>query len=210
MTWLAPHWRSPRRRGPDLTVLRDRFVAVDLETTGLDPRRDAIVAAAAIPFVTGMPGQGLVTLVNPGLPIPATSTAIHGITDAMVAAAPRAAQIVAPLSEVCGDAVLVGHGIGFDLAIIGRERRLLGLSPLGNVGLDTMRLAAALHPQWSDVGLDAIAGRLGITIVGRHSAHGDAVAAGQILLALLPELSDRGLRTVMDIVWFQDTVSPGA
>jgi DNA polymerase III epsilon subunit family exonuclease len=209
MTWLAPHWRLPRRRGPDVAVLGERFVALDLETTGLDPRRDAIVAAAAVPFVTGTPGQGLVTLVNPGRPIPATSTAIHGITDAMVAAAPRVAQIVTPLAQVCGDAVLVGHGVGFDLAVIARERRILGLAPLRNVALDTMRLAAALHPDWADVGLDATAGRLNITIVGRHSAYGDAVAAGQILLALLPELINRGLRTVMDLAWLQDTASPG-
>ena len=87
MRWLSSHWQWPRG-GPDLTSVAERFVAVDLETTGLDPRTDAIVALAAIPFVGGQPQPGLVTLVQPGRPIPPPSTAIHGITDEMVAAAP--------------------------------------------------------------------------------------------------------------------------
>ena len=52
MGWLRPLWRSPRRRGPDLdAVLEQGFVALDLETTGLDPRADAVVAASAIPVL---------------------------------------------------------------------------------------------------------------------------------------------------------------
>jgi DNA polymerase-3 subunit epsilon len=73
------------------------------------------------------------------------------------------------------------------------------------VALDTRRLAAGLHPEWSDVSLDAVAARLGIAIAGRHTAEGDARAAGDVLLALLPELVARGYRTVDEIRWFQQS-----
>lgn len=206
MRWLSSHWRRPRG-GPDLAAVSARFVAIDLETTGLDPRRDAIVAAAAIPFVGGEPQPGFVTLVHPGRPIPPTSTAIHGITDEMVAGAPAVPPALRALEDACGTDVLVGHGVDFDLAVIGRERRAHRLGPLANRALDTMRLAAALHRGWTDHGLDAVAARVGVSITGRHTPEGDAVAAGRILLALLPALAQHGLRTVPELIWFQESAS---
>jgi DNA polymerase-3 subunit epsilon len=205
MRWLASHWQRPRG-GPNLAAVAGRFVAVDLETTGLDPRTDAIVALAAIPFVAGEPGEGLVTLVQPGRPIPASSTAIHGITDEMVAGAPPLPPALRAFEQACGADVLVGHGLDFDLTLIERERRARRLRPLANRALDTMRLAAALHPDWTDVGLDAVAARLGLPITGRHTARGDALAAGRILLRLLPALARHGLRTLPEVVWFQESV----
>jgi DNA polymerase III epsilon subunit-like protein len=200
--WLSPHWQRPRG-GPDVAVLTRRFVAVDVETTGLDPRVDAIVALAAVPFVERLPQPGLAMLVHPGRAIPAASTAIHGITDEMVAAALTARPALSVLEETLGPDVVVGHGIGFDMAVIERERRAHGLRPLKCLTLDTRGLAVALHPDWLDAGLDAVAARLGIPITGRHTAEGDARAAGQILLALLPDLIAQGLRTVPELVWFQ-------
>lgn len=202
--WLSSHWQRPRG-GPDLAAVAGRFVAVDLETTGLDPRRDAIVSLAAIPFVERQPRPGLVTLVQPGRPIPPSSTAIHGITDDMVLAAPAVQPALRALEHALGGDVVVGHGIDFDLAVIERERRAHGLPPLANRVLDTMRLAAALHPRWTEVGLDAVAERLGVRVEGRHTAEGDAVASGRILLALLPALVERGIRTVPELIWLQDS-----
>jgi DNA polymerase-3 subunit epsilon len=206
MRWLAPLWRRPHR-GPGLAVLETRFVAIDLETTGLNTRADAIVSLAAIPFVGGQPQPGLVTLVDPERPIPGSSTAIHGITDEMVVGAPRIGDVLGPLEEVIGDAIVVGHGVAFDVAVLTRDRRACGLRPLMSPALDTMRLAAALHRGWTRPDLEDLGPRLGLTITGRHTADGDATAAGRILLALLPALMARGLRTVPDLLWFQDTVS---
>lgn len=208
MTWFRPLWRGPRGRGPSLDALLEQgFVALDLETTGLDPRVDAVVAAAAIGVVGAEPGSGYVTLVNPGRPIPPDSTAIHGITDQMVAGAPPIDRVLDALEATCTDRPLVGHRIDFDLAILGRERRARGRPPLSNVAICTMRLAAALHPTWQDVGLDAVAARLGIAIPDRHTAQGDAVAAARIFLAMIPVLRRRGITTLTDVAWLQKTAN---
>jgi DNA polymerase-3 subunit epsilon len=200
-------WPFRRRAAGDHhaidTLHGEGFIAVDLETTGLDPHRDAIVAAAAIPFVGGRPGEGFVTLVDPARPIPAASTAIHGITNAMVAGAPRGPSLIERLDVLLGPHVLVGHGVAFDVAILERERRALGLSGLDNSVLDSRGLAAALYPAWSDLELEAVAGRLGVPVVARHTAEGDALTAGRILLALLPGLHARGVRTLGDLRRFQ-------
>jgi DNA polymerase III epsilon subunit-like protein len=201
LDWLRA-WR--RRHDVPIAALHGPgFVALDLETTGLDPRRDAVVAFAAIPFVGGRPGPGLVTLVNPGRPIPPASTAIHGITDAMVAGAPTEGELVDLLDGALGGQILAGHGIAFDLAVLDRARQARGRARLDNRALDTRALAAALRPAWAEPSLEALADRAGIAIVGRHTAEGDARAAGAILLALLPELESRGIRTVGEAVWFQ-------
>lgn len=209
MTLFSPMWRRrPREHdGRSLeSVLTDGFVAIDLETTGLDPGQDAIVEVAAIHFVGARPGRSYVTHVNPGRPISPESTRIHGITDDMVAGGATIREALVELERVCASHVLAGHGISFDLAILGRERRAHGLTPVTNPALDTMRLAAALHPDWERFSFDEVASRVGIGILGRHTAEGDARAAGELLLALLPETRARGVKTVGDLVWLQGTV----
>jgi DNA polymerase-3 subunit epsilon len=207
MTWLGRLLgRSPRPAGPDATALRETgFVALDIETTGLDPRRDAVVSLAAIPFVADRPRPGCAALVNPGRAIPPASSAIHGITDAAVRDAPPIGAVLPALVAHCDGSILVGHDVGFDLAVLDRELRAHGRAPLVGPALDTRRLAGGLHPDWGDLGLDAVAARLGIAIAGRHTAEGDALAAGDILLALLPRLVARGYRTVDEMLWFQQS-----
>jgi DNA polymerase-3 subunit epsilon len=180
-----------------------RFVALDLETTGLDPRRDAIVSVAAIPFVDGSPAAGYVTLVDPGRPIPPDSTAIHGITDGMVRGAPAVPQALRAAERALDGGLIVGHHVDFDMAMLARARRAHGLPALRTGVVDTARLAAALHPHWRDVSLERLTERLGIELIGRHTAEGDALTAGRIFVALLSELPSRGVGTVRELLWFQ-------
>ena len=189
--------------GPSLESVRHRFVAIDLETTGLDPRRDAIVSLAAIPFLDGVPTAGYVTLVNPGRPIPPESTAVHGLTDGMVRGAPPLEHVLRDAEPVIESAVLVGHNVGFDVAVLSRARRARGLPRVRNHVIDTNRLAASLHPEWRDLSLEHVADRLGVEVVARHTAEGDALTAGRILVALLPELGARRVRTVGELLWWE-------
>jgi DNA polymerase-3 subunit epsilon len=179
------------------------FIALDIETTGLDPRRDVVVSLAAIPFVGGTPQAGFAALVNPGRPIPQAAVAVHGISDAAVRDAPSIGAVLPGLIARCEGRILVGHDVGFDLAVLGLALRAHGRPPLAGPALDTRRLAAGLYPEWDDLRLEVVAARLGVSIAGRHSAEGDARAAGQVLVALLPALGARGYRTVDDLLWLQ-------
>ena len=177
-------------------LLEPGFVAIDLETTGLNARRDVVVAMAAIPFEGGQSRAGFVTLVNPGRPIPPESTAIHGIDDAAVAAAPPVRDVLPRFDAVCVSRIVVGHDVGFDLAILARARTpRTGLD--ARLTLDTRRLARAAGCR--DSRLEVVAASLRIPLIGRHTAEGDARMAGEILLALLPTLRSRGARTLGDL-----------
>jgi hypothetical protein len=92
-----------------------------------------------------------------------------------------------------------------DLTVVDRARRGRQRPPLGNGALCTMRLTAVLHPGWSDVTLESVASRLGVPVTGRHTARGDAVIAGAVMVELTPQLIRRG-RTVGDALWLQGRV----
>jgi DNA polymerase III epsilon subunit-like protein len=205
--WVRQRLSHPGHDVSIETLLDPGFVAIDLETTGLDPRRDDVVAAAAIPFVRGHPKPGYVTLVDPGRPIPPASTRIHGIGDATVAGAPSMDEVLPRLDAICAGRLLVGHDVAFDLAVLARARRRRGLSALELLALDTRRLAVALHPGWRrDAELERVAERLEIEVSGRHTAEGDARLAGMILLALLEQFRRRGVVTIAALAWAQTAV----
>jgi DNA polymerase III alpha subunit (gram-positive type) len=199
-------WQRPRRRHDEpLDALRERgFIAIDLETTGLDPRRDRIVAVAAVKFIEDKSVPELITFVNPGHSIPESATRIHGIDDAMVTGAPDEATAVERLDAIIANEVVVGHGVAFDVAVLARARGAVSAGRAPRAVLCTQWLAASLYPGWPDCSLETVCARFGVAVERRHTADGDARMAGRLLLELLPPLQQRGIRTLADALWFQD------
>jgi DNA polymerase III epsilon subunit family exonuclease len=175
-------------------------VVLDLETTGLDVFRDRIVQIGAVRVVDGRvrPTETFATLVNPAVPIPPASTAIHGIDDAAVRSAPLFADIQPDLDAFIGDAVVVGQSVGFDLAILLRETRRIGARWRPPHFLDTKLLYATLRDDPRDRSLDELTTALGITIAHRHTALDDALATAEIFVRLLSLLAEKGVRTLGD------------
>lgn len=175
-------------------------VVLDTETTGLDPRKAWIVEVGAVRLIRGRL-QGDATfrrLVRPGEPIPASAARIHGIDDAAVAEAEEFPAVWRQLLAFMDAPVLLGHAIGFDLAILKRECARAGLSWTAPRSLCTRMLAEVAEPDLADYSLENLAAWLGVETTGRHSALGDATAAAQIFLALVPKLRERNIRTLAE------------
>lgn len=192
---------SPARtdRLADARLDKLTYVVFDSETTGLNPRQgDEIVQLAAVRIVNGRRVEGEVfdTLVNPGRPIPAVSTEVHGITDAMVADAPGVEDVVARFHKFAEGAVLIAHNAPFDMEFLRRVEGKLGLR-FDMPVLDTVLLSAVVYGQHEVHSLDALSHRLGITIPeeDRHTALGDTLATADAFLKLMPMLAGRGLDT---------------
>ena len=193
----APH---SRWNGPAHTPLeRLPLVAIDCETTGLDPRRDRIVSLAAIRISPGLRVDErpmLDLLIDPGVEIPARATAIHGIDQAQLAGAPSFAEAFGRVAASLEGAVVIGHFVGFDLAIIGREAARAGRPWHEPPSFDTANLAAAAGYPPEHVDLVEMLGRLGIEPRGRrHSASGDARMAADLFVALAHRLIGQGRGT---------------
>jgi DNA polymerase III subunit epsilon len=205
---LGLHDHLPLAAAPTEETSLDELAAVslDTETTGLNVRRDRLLSVAAVPlhgariYRTNLFDR----LVNPGSRIPPASTAVHSITDAMTADAPPYGEIARDLAKFCGDRVWIGHNIGFDIAILRREAALAGLPWREPVGLDTLRLYAALHPDAPDVELDAVAAELDVDIRGRHTALGDALVTAEVYRRLLPLLRGAGVHTLGEALKFAE------
>jgi CBS domain-containing protein len=175
-------------------------VALDTETTGLDARTARLVQIAALRLSGGnlLPEERFEALVNPGRPIPQSAIAVHGITDAMVAGAPPFSAITPALEAFTGTATIIGHTIRYDLAILHREYAVAGRPAPPFRALDVRTLAQLAAPTLADYGLERLCEWLGVTIVGRHTATGDARAAGEVFLALVPLLRAKGIRTLAE------------
>ena len=118
-------------------------VIIDTETTGLDPAKAWIVELAAVRLTRGHldTHAPFRRRIRPGAPIPASATRIHGIDDAAVAAAPAFAEVWSEFSAFVGNAVVIGHALGFDLAVLKRECERAGIVWVRPRSLDTRLLA---------------------------------------------------------------------
>lgn len=176
-------------------------VVIDTETTGLDPRKARVIELAGVRLSAGklIDGGSFRQLLRPAdESIPAETTRIHGIDDAIVAKSPLFVDVWPRINRFLGQAVVVGHTVGFDLAVLKRECDLAGLPWIRPRTLDTRLLAQIAAPELAGYSLEQLAAWLGIDAADRHSALGDAITTARVFLALVPKLRDHGIRTIAE------------
>ncbi len=175
----------------DALAIARPFALLDLETTGTDPKEDRIVEVAVIrcvPVEADVPAvETYVRRVNPGVPIPAEASAIHGITDADVRDAPTFVQIAPAVRGMLTGADFAGFNLlRFDLPLLAAEFERVGMQfdphLSGRRVIDVQRLYHLMHPR------DLCAARrtyLDEDAADAHGALADASATGRVLLAQL-------------------------
>jgi CBS domain-containing protein len=175
-------------------------IVIDTETTGLDPAKARIVEIGAVPLVGGKLDEKatLRRLIHPGQPIPDVAVQIHHIDDSVVAGAPRFAAAWPDVAAAISGSILIGHALGFDLAVLKRECEDAGLPWVSPRTLDTMLLAQVAEPHLGGFTIEHLTSWLGVTINGRHSALGDAIVTAKIFLALVPKLREGNIRTLAE------------
>ncbi|OYY12238.1 MAG: hypothetical protein B7Y70_06100 [Rhizobiales bacterium 35-68-8] len=174
------------------------WAALDTETTSLDPRAARIVEIALLP------GRGIAAdgsgaeshRIAPGIAIPPAATRVHGIDDAALAAAPPFSEVWQRLAPLLKGRILIGHTLGYDIAVLDRECSRAGLPFETPRRLDVRLLAHVVHPGLADVSLDALASFFEVIPGPRHSALGDAETASRLFAAFVPLLREKGIRTL--------------
>ena len=150
------------------------YVVIDLETTGLSYKKEAIIEIAAVKVVGGIIADEFQTLVDPGRPIPSLSTSVTGITDSMVAGAPDIREALESFLIFIGDMPLVGHNIkNFDLRFLYRDSLALFGRTFSNDYVDTLRMSNMCLPQLKSHSLGYLAEFYGISAEGAHRALND-------------------------------------
>lgn len=176
------------------------YVVFDTETTGLRPSQgDEIVQLGAIRIVNGqlLYHEVIDQLIDPKRFVPQESVAIHGIQPALLQGQPTIDKILPHFHSFAENSVLVAHNAAFDMRFLQIQEEKTGIV-FNNPVLDTLLLSSILHPNQDSHSLDGLAERLNVTIVGRHTALGDAIVTGEILVKLIPLLEAHGICTLAD------------
>jgi len=179
------------------------IVCIDLETTGLDPRKDAIIEIGAVRFNGSRVEAEWSTLINPHRPIPSFITQLTGISDAMVVQAPPINAVLQELVDFVGDVPILGHNVQFDVGFL-RQQGIFQ----HNLTIDTYELAAVLMPTAGRYNLGILGQQLNILLPGTHRALDDARLTHAVLVEmhkkareLPPELIEEFLRISEPFDW---------
>ena len=174
------------------------FAVVDLETTGWSPGAAAITEIAAVRVRGGQRLGEFASLVNTGVPVPPGIEDLTGITDWMLAAAPRLAAVLPGLLKFADGCVLVAHNAPFDIGFLQAACGQCGLDWPGFTVLDTVMLARrVMDPdEVPDCKLGTLAGFFRAHTAPSHRALADARATADVLGWLIRRLAHRGVGTL--------------
>lgn len=174
------------------------YTVFDTETTGLNPSQgDEIIQIGAARIVNHklLRQECFEQLVDPRRPIPPESVPIHGIEPHMVQGQPTIDRVLPAFHTFAQDTVLVAHNAAFDMRFLQLKEDMAGVR-FDHPVLDTLLLSAVVHPNQDSHRLEALAERFNITIVGRHTALGDAMVTAEVFLRLIPLLAEKGIHTL--------------
>jgi DNA polymerase-3 subunit epsilon len=189
--------QSPELDNRPLTELA--YTVFDTETTGLAPSDgDEIISIGAVRILNGrlLEQEFFDRLVRPRAAVRRESQAVHGIAPSMLVDQPFIEQVLPKFQRFAEDTVLVAHNAAFDMRLLQLAQARTGVVFVQPV-LDTLLLSALVHPGHADDHrLEQIAARLGVQVIGRHTALGDAIVTGEVFLKLIPLLAERDIRTL--------------
>lgn len=157
-------------------INKEIFVCLDCETTGLEPDKDHIIEIAAVRFTFEETLDSIETLINPGVPIPAESSAIHHISDQMVQGKPSIQDVLPNFLRFIGKSIIVGHGITNDIAFLvhAAKRHQIPCQLPAHRYIDTLRLAR-LYGESPTNSLERLRQHFNIAEEGAHRAMSDVV-----------------------------------
>jgi predicted DnaQ family exonuclease/DinG family helicase len=168
----------------------DNFIAIDVETTGLDASTCEIIELGAARYEGGALKESFSELVKPSVPVPHEITNLTGISDTMVSKAPAIEQMIESyLALFDGAPWVVGHNVDFDLGFLKKFLPKKKFSLLEARSLDTAILARILFPRLTRYSLASLVTRFDIKRARSHRAHDDAKATADVFLVLIGHLA---------------------
>ncbi len=174
--------------------MRGEIVAIDLETTGLDPFNDAILEIGLARFRDGEIVETYQTLVDPNREIPANITNLTGIRQEDIIGAPKIHQVIPGVESFIGDAPILGHNISFDVSFLRRHDILYN-----NLQIDTYELASVVLPTAPRYNLNSLTQQVDISLDDAHRALADASATAYLYWELWKHVLELPLTTLQEI-----------
>ena len=196
-------WRAREPVADSSRLDQTRFVVVDVETSGLNPRRDRLlsIGAVTVEHMHVVPRAAFAAVLRNEAPSSRENVLVHGLTPTRQAAGETPEQALGEFLDFVGKAPCVAFHAEFDRTVLGRAlRKQLGVR-LSNPWLDLADLAPALFPEARSVRatLDDWLAYFDLRVHARHDAIHDAHAAAELLLILLARARARGIGTLAQL-----------
>lgn len=155
-------------KGKSLIEIPNKYIAFDIETTGLDPMYDEIIEIGAIKIEDGKEIETFSTLIKPEYEIDEFITELTGITNEMVMDAPKINEVLPKFMDFINDSVILGHNVNFDINFIYDNLINEDMKPITNDFVDTLRLSRRLLPELKHHRLSDLANYYNIDTTGSH------------------------------------------
>lgn len=159
--------------------MKKSYIAVDIETTGLKPGRDEIIEIGAVKYEEGKIISTFSSFIKPNVSLPERIVSLTGITDDMLFNAKEESTVMADFLDFAEGEVILGHNVLFDFSFLKTAAKKIGRT-FERKGIDTLRLARALHPEFPNKTLDYMCEQYGIVREKKHRAFDDAIAAARL------------------------------
>lgn len=170
-------------------MVRQRFVVIDIETTGNAPKKgDKMIQIAAVVIEEEKIIERYTSFVNPGHEIPPFIEQLTGISNDLVKNAPTFDEIAEKITSLIEDSYFVAHNVNFDFSFLQEELKQAGFQPLSCPVLDTVELSRMMFPTANSYKLVELCEELGIPYVNPHRADNDAEVTADLLLKILIKL----------------------
>jgi len=169
---------------------QEAFVCLDCETTGLDPENDRIIEIAIARFTFDKVLDSFESLIDPGVPIPESSVAIHHITEKMIQGKPKIVEVLPRLISFIDQHIVIGHGIKLDMAFLAAAAKKQGMPTtlLTHPTIDTLRLAR-LYGESPINSLEVLRKHFNIADEGAHRAMSDVIVNIEVFKYLTASFS---------------------
>lgn len=166
------------------------YVAVDIETTGLNPLEDNIIEIGAIRYVDGLPSGCFKSFIKPGIKLPQVIINLTGITDTMLKDAPAEEQVMEDFMTFAGEDVLLGHNVIFDYSFL-KTAAIRHNHIFDRNGIDTLSICRSFHMDMKSKSLDSMCVYYGISRERAHRAYDDAKAAAELYMRVSERFFDQ-------------------
>lgn len=196
------------------------YVVLDTELTGLDPKKGEVVSIGAVRVrnLRIMIGGNYFCYARPSIPLPKDSTLIHRITPQQIETAPPLQEVLPDFVKYCEGAILVGHFIKIDMTFLGKALKKHFGGTLGNIWLDTLRLAQSFEeyrrrhsysddPIENSFNLNKLAIKYSLPLFEKHDALEDAIQTAYLFLYLAQKLRTTGCVTLNDLMIAQSNAT---
>jgi len=172
---MSAAFPQPKEYPKSILASAECYIALDIETTGLNPAQEQILELAAAKMESGKLTARFSQLVNPGVRIPPFITGLTGIRDEMVADAPKIKEVMPAFLDFLGDSLLLGHNTAFDLRFIRYNSMVVMKHRVMNPYMDTLRISRILFPDLPNHKLTTLINAFHVGDTVEHRALSDAI-----------------------------------